>query len=242
MAGAAGSSSSSKPARPKRAVGRPRGDGKPHLTREHVFAVTAKLVAQHGFSGASTRMIAAALEASPASLFHLFGSKADLLNDMIAYAAGPSGAFYQALGQLGLPPEVALYKSVHEETRVVASADPDHAALFYLPELRLPDFAPAQAVRGELVAHYHRLIDAGCATGVLRVPHPALAAEQLFQLSETSILACGTAQDIAPDEQARATADFCLRGVLARPARLDSVRDAAAGVTLGIAMPGSLQG
>ncbi len=227
---------------PGRPVGRPRGDGRPHLTREEVFVVTARLVAQHGVSGTSIRMIAGALQASPASLFHLFGSKAGLLNDMIAYAAGPSGAFYEALCQLDLPAEVALYKSIYEETRVVAAADRDQAALFYLPELRLPDFAPAQAVREGLVAHYHWLIAEGCMSGALAAAHPSLAAEQLFQLSETSILAGEMAQDIAAAAQARATADFCLRGLLTAPERLDSVRAQADAIPLTIEIPALIEG
>lgn len=217
----------------RRPVGRPRGDGKPHLTRQAVFAASAQLIARHGYGGTSIRMIAAALEASPASLFHLFETKADLLNDMIAFAAGPSLAFYAMVRDLGAPPDVALYKSIYEEVRWVASADQAQASLFYLPELRQPDFAPAQQVRAGLVGHFSGLIEEGCALGLLTAAHPTLAAEQVFQLTETSILAPDIAADLSAEAQAAAAADLCLRGMLVETQRLDAIRAEAGAISFG---------
>jgi len=221
----------------RRPVGRPRGDGKPHLTRERVFAVSARLIAQHGFAGTSIRMIARELNASPASLFHLFESKTALLNGLIAYAASPSLAFYAQMVDLDAPPDVALYKSIYEEVRAVASADRDHAALFYLPEIWQADFAAARQVRTDMVTHYHGLIARGCAAGLLQAPHVSLAAEQVFQLTETSILAGDMASTLSPDEQAVAAADFSLRGLLADSVRLEDIRGQAARISLQIELP-----
>lgn len=215
-------------------VGRPRKNGKPHLTRELVFVASAKLIAQNGFAGAGVRAIAAALDASPASLFHLFGSKDGLLNELIAFAAGPSIQFYENLEALDLPPAVAIFKGLVVETQAVAEADRDHAALFYLPELRKPEFAPAQELRATMVAHYKRMIEEGVAGGVLVSQLPALAAEQAFQLSETSILAGSAASQIDPTEQALATARFFLRGMLADPRQLPDIEQAACRVDLQI--------
>lgn len=215
-------------------VGRPRKNGKPHLTRELVFVASAKLIAENGFAGAGVRAIAAALDASPASLFHLFGSKDGLLNELIAFAAGPSIQFYANLEALDLPPAVAIFKGVFEEAQAVAQADRDHAALFYLPELRQPAFAPAQELRATMVAHYKRMIDAGVVSGVLISQFPALAAEQAFQLTETSILAGPAAGQIDPTEQALATARFFVRGILADPQELPDIERAARRVDLGI--------
>ncbi len=220
----------------KRPVGRPRGDGTPHLTRERVFAVSAGLIGKHGFGGTSIRMIAGALKASPASLFHLFGSKADLLNDLIAFAAAPSLTFYGQIAALDLAPDVALYKSILEEVRWVASAERDQAALFYLPELRQAEFAPARQVRADMVRHFEALIARGCKAGVLVADYPQLAAEQVFQLTETSILAGDAVDRMLPDVQAMATADLCLRGLLADAARLDSLKVQAGGIALVIEM------
>ena len=111
------------PASRKRPVGRPRSDGKPHLTKSEVFKVSAKLIAQYGYAGTGIRLIASELDISTASFFHLFGSKDAMLNQLIVFATQHSLDFHARVRALNLPPEIALYKSLFEETRAVASAD-----------------------------------------------------------------------------------------------------------------------
>lgn len=220
----------------RRPAGRPRADGKAHLTRERVFLVSARLIAEHGYAGAGVRRIAAELGASTASFFHLFPSKNDLLNALIDFAAAPSFAFYARLDGVKAAADVALYKSVLEETRAVASAGRDHAALFYLPELLKPEFADAQGVRARMLRHYQRLIERGVEEGTFRARSPRLAAEQALQLTETSIVADRDALP-SPDEQAEAAAQFCLKAMLVDPDRIDQIAGAARSIDLQIEPP-----
>lgn len=222
---------------PRRPVGRPRGDGRPHLTREAVMLAAARLIAAHGYAGASIRMIAAALGASPASLFNLFPSKEALLNALVAFMAAPSLSFYAALRARPEPPAVLLYKTVFEETRLVASVDLDFPALFYLPELRQPGFEGAQAARSALLAHYRGLVEAGVAEGTLACDSPALAAEQLLQLTETRILAGPEAAALSPEVQAHAAARLGLRGLLVDPSAVDAIGAAAMAIPMTIMLP-----
>lgn len=221
----------------RRPVGRPRQDGRPHLTRDAVLQTAARMIARNGYAGASIRALAGALDASPASLFNLFPSKEALLNTLIAYAAAPSLDFYHRLRGLDAPPADLLFKSVHEETLLVASVDQDYPALFYLPELRKPAFAAAQGVRAELVGHYRGLIEAGCEDGVLSCDARDLAAEQLLQLTETRLLAGPAAAARSPADQARATARLCLRALLVRPQDLDAIEARAARIDARIVLP-----
>ena len=218
----------------RRPVGRPRGDGRPHLTRPTVFFAAARLIAEHGYAGTSVRMIAQAAGASPASLFNLFASKDELLNALIAYLAQPSLAFYREVETAGARPAAALYRMVHEETALVASVEQAFVAVFLLPELRQPQFAPARAVRRELTGYYERRIAEGVADGSLVCDQPALAAEQLFQLTETSLI---MDTPLAPQAQARATARLCLRGLLADPDRLETVEAEAAAIQAAFQLP-----
>ncbi|HBM90073.1 MAG: TetR/AcrR family transcriptional regulator [Parvibaculaceae bacterium] len=221
----------------RRPVGRPRADGKPQLTKEAVFLVAAKHIAQDGYAGASIRKIAAELKAAPASVFNLFPTKDVLLNELLGFAAAPSMTFYAELGKLNLPPEVALFKSIMEEVIAVASADRDFPAIFYLPELAKPGFEPAQETRANMVAHYRSLIEAGQKAGALLCDMPTLSAEQVFQLTETSIIAQEVAAVTPPETAARATARFCLRGLLVNPADLDAIEQAADQVSLAFVLP-----
>jgi len=225
----------------RRPVGRPRSDGKPHLTRKRVFEVCAKLIAEHGYAGTGIRMMAAALDASPASLFNLFGSKDGLLNELIVFAAQPSIDFHKEItaetARLGTAPEVTLYKSIYEETLAVSSADRDYAALFYLPELRKPGLETAQLIRAKMIGHYRELIERGVQAGTLHADHVGLAAEQVFQLTETSIIAADDVTKISPQKQAASAADLCLRALLIEQNALAKIRKEASKLGPTIAQP-----
>ncbi len=221
----------------RRPVGRPRADGKPQLTKEAVFLVAAKHIARDGYAGASIRKVATDLGAAPASVFNLFPTKDALLNELVAFAAEPALVFYDALKKLNLPPEVALFKSISEEVTAIASVDRDFPALFYLPELSKPGFEPAQDTRANMVAHYQNLVEAGCEAGTLNCEMPAFSAEQVFQLTETSIIAKNISEEISPQEAARLTTRFCLRGLLTDPATLNNIEQAAENIPVTFVLP-----
>lgn len=221
----------------RKPVGRPRVDGKPHLTRERVFDVCSKLFAEHGFAGTGIRIIANALDASPASLFNLFGSKDELLIELITFAAQPSFDFYDKLKNVDAPAEVKLFKSIYEEVVVVASAERDHAAVFYLPELRKPEFKPAQEIRMRMISHYEELISQSAQEGNTVTSHADLVAEQVFQLTETSILAGSSVKKIHPKKMAAWTASFCLRSLLVDTDSLEGIEKQALALKLKIEPP-----
>ena len=221
----------------RKPVGRPRSDGRAHLTRERVFRVCSKLIAKHGYAGTGIRTMASALQASPASLFNLFGSKDGLLSELITYAAQPSLEFYKELEKEDATPTVKLFKIIYEEVIAVASADQDYAALFYLPELRKPELKAAQEIRCSMIAHYQNLIVLGVAAGELTTENVALSAEQIFQLTETSIIGGPAMKKIKPKELASLTAKFCLRSLLIEPGRLRSLESKALKIDLRIELP-----
>ncbi|MHB8838465.1 MAG: TetR/AcrR family transcriptional regulator [Gemmatimonadaceae bacterium] len=54
-----------------------------HPTRSHILDAAAKIFAEHGFRGATTRLIADAADVNEVTLFRLFGSKDALLGEAI---------------------------------------------------------------------------------------------------------------------------------------------------------------
>ncbi|MBM3907222.1 MAG: TetR/AcrR family transcriptional regulator [Gemmatimonadetes bacterium] len=54
-----------------------------HPTRDHILDAAAKVFAEHGFRGATTRLIAEAADVNEVTLFRLFGSKDVLLGEAI---------------------------------------------------------------------------------------------------------------------------------------------------------------
>jgi AcrR family transcriptional regulator len=55
----------------------------PHPTRDHILDAAARVFAEHGFRGATTRLIADAADVNEVTLFRLFGSKDALLGEAI---------------------------------------------------------------------------------------------------------------------------------------------------------------
>lgn len=218
----------------KRPVGRPRADGKAHLDRKTLLLTTAKLIADNGYAGTSIRMIATRLDVSTASIFNLYPTKDALLNALIEFVAAPSFEFYGKLKKQKAPAAVALYKSILEEAKAVLSVDRDYVATFYLPELRKPEFAEAQHLRARMVSHYAALIEQGMRESVFRTVDPDWTAEQVFQLTETSILAGKPADHSEAERRAIATADFCLLGLLSSGERLNEIGGKAHRIDLSI--------
>ena len=142
----------------KRPVGRPRADGKPQISRIAVFKVATKLIATYGYSGTSLRMIADELDVQAPSILNLFKSKDRLLIELVQFLAEFSLRFHESLSAKSLSAEVSLYKMVYEEVKAVSGANKDATAIFYLPELRLPKFAEAQAERAKMLEYYHCLL------------------------------------------------------------------------------------
>lgn len=229
------SKQSEAPPKPSRKpVGRPRADGRPHLSREQVFSACLKLIAENGYAATSIRTIASSVNASPASLFNLFGSKDGLLNELIAFAAQPSLDFYRELDEINAPASVKLFKCIYEEVIAVASADQEHAAIFYLPELRQPKMQKARNIRQAMIDYYESLIAAGVANSELVAESVELVAEQVFQLTETSIVGGPQLMKLKPKVQAKQTASFCLRSLLTDRGDIDEIERQAMAIKLAI--------
>jgi len=216
----------------KRPVGRPRADGRPPLSRPAVFAAAATLIREHGYAGTSLRMIAEALGSSAPSLSQMFSSKQRLLVELVTHLAAVSIRFHEQLNALALPPAVQLHRMVREEVIAVGRANGSLMAIFYLPELRQPGFEEAQQARSRMIGFYREVIDAGVREGTFRRVNPYAAAEQIFQLTETFIVALEPATLGSPEQLAEETAGFVLRGLLAAPGAVEELATASAAVRL----------
>jgi AcrR family transcriptional regulator len=181
------------------------------------------MIARLGYAGASLRKIAGELGVAAPSILNMFKSKEQLLNELIVTLSARTLSFHSKLSKENLCPEVALYKIVYDEVISVASAH-ELTRLFYLPELRLEGFEIAQAQRAAMIANFRRYIAQGVENLVFRDVDCLLATEQIFQLTETSMIALDP-DLLGPIElQAEAAADMALRGLLAKPARLVAIK------------------
>ncbi len=210
-----------------RAVGRPRAGGKPPLERRAVLLAAGRLMTEHGYAGTSLRMVAEALGTSAPAIAQRFGSKAELLNELVTTMAAFSIRFHTELETLNPAADVRLYKMVHAEVMALANAGHAPISVFYLPELSQPEFKASQEARSNMMRFYSDVIKKGIDAGMFHPVSVSVAAEQVFQLTETTIIAQDKSAMGAPAQLAAHTADFVLRGLLAKPSRLNSIRRAA---------------
>jgi AcrR family transcriptional regulator len=118
------------------------------VTRESLLDVTARLYAEHGWRGTTTRRIAEAAGVNEVTIFRQFGSKASLLLEAIAKSAGSRrgpelpavpGRLCDELTKWGL----AHHRAIREKSGVIRACLADWG--------ERPELAP-QACEGGAVA------------------------------------------------------------------------------------------
>lgn len=216
----------------RRPVGRPRADGSPPLDRHQVLLTAGRLITEYGYAGTSLRMVAEALGTSAPAIAQRFGTKAELLNELVSMMAAYSVRFHESLEQMSLRPDVRLYKMVHAEVLALAGSPHAPISVFYLPELRQSEFKLAREARNGMMRFYFDVIEDGIESGVFHPVWVVIAAEQAFQLTETVIIAQDRSALGSPAQLAEQTADFVLRGLLSKPGRVDGIRLAAEKIDL----------
>jgi AcrR family transcriptional regulator len=216
----------------KRPVGRPRADGRPHVTRDDVFGAAIKLIAEKGYAGTSLRMIADDLGVQAPSILNLFKTKDRILIDLVSHLSQYCLDFYQAVDCLELDPDVCVYKMIYEDTMALATQTRDVISIFYLPELHQPAFKEAQQKRAQMMSFYKKQLERGIKSGKFRASNVELMTEQLFQITETNMIALRPGELGSARAQATSTAEFAMRGLLAKPSRLAAIARKAAACDL----------
>jgi AcrR family transcriptional regulator len=160
-----------------------------------------------------------------ASMYYYFDSKEALLQSLLETTVAPSLDFARwAVGEGGSSPEARLWALARIDAAGLAGSGRNLGALYLLPEVRRPAFAPFRELRERLRGSYRELL--ALTTGGRRF-EPAeadLRSRLVFGLVESVILA---RQDDAavsdPVDFSMRVADGALR--LAETADLAAVRD-----------------
>lgn len=169
---------------PARRPGRPREGG---TGREEILDAAAELFSENGYAATSTRAVALAVGVKQASLYYHFPSKEAVLAELLAGTVAPSLAAAETLA--GLPGRSAarLHALASFDVRLLCSGRWNLAALYLLPELRQPRFAPFRDDRARLRAAYGRAVAGAVAEGDLRGDDVGLATDLAFGLVESVI-------------------------------------------------------
>lgn len=220
---------------PGRRPGRPREGG---TGREEILDAAAELFSQHGYAATSTRAVALAVGIKQASLYYHFPSKEAVLAELLAGTVTPSLAAAAALERVPGRAAARLHALASYDVRLLCSGRWNLAALYLLPELRQPRFAPFREDRARLRAAYGRVVGAAVAEGDLRADDVGMATDLVFGLVESVISVRGDRPHGADlTDLVDGVPVACLRMLGLPGNRLDAVRRESA--RMGRALPAS---
>jgi AcrR family transcriptional regulator len=187
-------------------------------TRERILRQAALLFAQKGYGATSTREIAEAVGVRQPSLFHHFGSKAEIMRELLDHSLAPPMRVAERLAAADGPASQRLYEYLLFDTVHILTSpfhlgafDPD--AVFAHTEL-----AEFGAVLERLRAARRAMIADGIASGEFEDVGVDFATHAMTGILLGIIRAySGTAVD-DPEALGRRIAGFALRALLADPA------------------------
>jgi TetR/AcrR family transcriptional regulator, cholesterol catabolism regulator len=99
-------------------------------TRTDLIAASGRLFAERGIAGTSMRAIAEACAIQPASLYHHFESKDDLVAEIMRLSSTDMVTRYRAIAEAGLEP-LARFEALIRATLDNFHQHPDAARIFY---------------------------------------------------------------------------------------------------------------
>ena len=167
-----------------RRPGRPREGG---TGRAEILDAAAELFSQNGYAATSTRAVALAVGIKQASLYYHFPSKEAVLAELLVGTVAPSLEAAAALDRMPGRAAARLHALASYDVRLLCSGRWNLAALYLLPELRQPRFAPFRDDRARLRAAYGGFAAAAVTEGDLRADDAALATDLAFGLVESVI-------------------------------------------------------
>ena len=171
-----------------RRVGRPRASGVESEgdVRTQILQAAAVLFVQQGYTGSSTREIAAAAGLRQGLLVHYFPKKQDIFTALLTRSLDESLATVAELSASSLAPEDQLFRLVHEG--ILELCVDRSSSLMLLPEAKQPEFASFWAQREVLRSAYRNLISAGCEVGSFAVDDLTLATDAAIGAVESVVI------------------------------------------------------
>ena len=130
-----------------------RRERKKREIRERIADAAARLFAEHGYAGTSTRSIAERVGIRQASLYYHFAGKDELLLELLETSVRPSLDFVERLREVP-DPAAALYALAAVDVRTLLATPHNIGALYLAPEVQEPRFDSFRRDRAQLQQAY----------------------------------------------------------------------------------------
>jgi AcrR family transcriptional regulator len=192
-------------------------------TRERILREASQLFARKGYSGTSTREIAAAVGVRQPSLFHHFASKRDIVETLLAYSVEGAAENAERHARAKGSAAKRLYHFVFEDTAYLCGSPYDLSGVHVTEIMQDKSFA----FWHEHLERLHEAIRDMVRQGIERREFvdidPTFAQEMITAMNIVNISRYSGRRPESVPRVARASADFALRALLRDGGRLDQI-------------------
>lgn len=192
-------------------------------TRERILREASKLFARKGYTGTSTREIAAAVGVRQPSLFHHFASKREILETLLAYSVEDAAEKARRVADAEGPAAERLYRFVFEDTAFLCGSPYDLSGVHVTEIMQDRDFTYWHGRLEQLHEAIRDMVRQGVRSGELAEVDPTFAQEMITAMNIVNIRRYSGRPPGSVEEVARASADFALRALLADGSRLEEI-------------------
>lgn len=196
-------------------------------TRERILRQASQLFARKGYTGTSTREIAAAVGIRQPSLFHHFASKREILETLLAYSVEDAAENARRHARAKGSAAERLYHFVFEDTAYLCRSPYDLSGVHVTEIMQDDDFV----FWHDRLERLHEAIRDMVRQGVERREFvdvdPTFAQEMITAMNIVNISRYSGRTPESVDAVARASADFALRALLRDGGALDEIAERA---------------
>jgi len=185
------------------------GDG----TRERILREASQLFGRKGYTGTSTREIAAAVGIRQPSLFHHFASKREILETLLAYSVDDAAENARRLADARGSAAERLHRFVLEDTAYLCRSPYDLSGIHVTEIMQDPAFATWHERLERLHEAIRDMVRQGIEAGEFADVDPGFAQEMITAMNHVNIRRYSGRAPTPVDDVARASADFALRAL-----------------------------
>jgi AcrR family transcriptional regulator len=181
-------------------------------TRERILIEASKLFARQGYAGTTTRAIADAVQIRQPSLFHHFGSKAAIMDELLCHSLSVPTQVANDLAIAKGSPAARLGRYLRFDIEHIYSSPYDLVGLHRQEVMDLPAFDEWRRMYDQLRAARRRLIADGMKAGEFIELDVDLADDAITGLV-LGTLGGRSRRALAPKLAAEVLAEFALRAL-----------------------------
>lgn len=183
-------------------------------TRERILRQASQLFARKGYTGTSTREIAAAVGIRQPSLFHHFASKREIVETLLAYSIEDAAEIARRHARSKGPAAERLYHFIFVDIAYLCRSPYDLSGVHVTEIMQDDDFAFWHERLERLHGAIRDMVQQGVRRGEFVDVDPKFAQEMIAAMNIVNIKRYSGRTPESVDDVARMSADFALRALL----------------------------